>query len=72
MPFGMEKLEWLGYPMVKKDMFIRFDRMHERFSCECGSTILGLPQVKDGNNHPFVSYGVFRVWARDLDLLALK
>ena len=30
MPFGMEKLEWLGYPMVKKDMFIRFDRMHER------------------------------------------
>jgi len=43
-----------------------------RFSCECGSTILGLPQVKDGNNHPFVSYGVFRVWARDLDLLALK
>jgi len=24
---GREKLEWLGYPMVK--MFIRFDRIHE-------------------------------------------
>ena len=33
MPFGAEKLEWLGYPTVKKkfeDRFIRFDRMHER------------------------------------------
>jgi len=32
MTFGIEKLEWLGYPMVKKieDMFIRFDRIHER------------------------------------------
>jgi len=32
MPFGVAKLEWLGYPMVKKieDMFIRFDRMYER------------------------------------------
>jgi len=32
MPFGTEKLEWLGYRMVKKfeDMFIRFDRMYER------------------------------------------
>jgi len=31
MPFGIEKLEWLGYQMVKnfEDMFIRFDRMHE-------------------------------------------
>jgi len=31
-PFGMEKLEWLSYPMVKKikDMFIRFDMIHER------------------------------------------
>ena len=30
-PFGMGKLEWC-YTMVKKieDMFIRFDRMHER------------------------------------------
>jgi len=27
-----EKLEWCGYPMVKKleDMFIRFDTIHER------------------------------------------
>jgi len=27
-----KKLEWLGYPTVKKseDMFIRFDRMYER------------------------------------------
>ena len=27
---GVEKLEWCGYPTVKKihDMFIRFDRMH--------------------------------------------
>ena len=31
MPFGMEKLEWCGYPMVNKfeDMFIRFDRMYK-------------------------------------------
>jgi len=31
MPFGTEKLEWYGYPMVKnfEDMFIRFDRMYE-------------------------------------------
>jgi len=31
--FGTEKkLEWCGYPKVKKfeDMFIRFDRIHER------------------------------------------
>ena len=28
----MEKLEWLGYPMVKKleDIFIRFGATHER------------------------------------------
>ena len=33
MQFGVEKLEWCGYPMVKKkfeDIFIRFDRMYER------------------------------------------
>jgi len=31
-PFDMEKLKWCDYPMVKKieDMFIRFDRTHER------------------------------------------
>jgi len=33
-PFDTEKLEWLGYPTVKKfldrPMFIRFDRIHER------------------------------------------
>jgi len=31
MPFGTEKLEWLGYPIMKKieDMFIRFDTTHE-------------------------------------------
>ena len=30
--FGTEKLDWCGYPKVKKieDMFIRFDRMYER------------------------------------------
>jgi len=29
MPFGTGKLEWCGYPMVKKieDIFIGFDRM---------------------------------------------
>ena len=29
--FGVEKLEWCGYQMVKiiDDMFIRFDRIHE-------------------------------------------
>jgi len=28
----LEKLEWCGYPMVKKieDIFIRFDMIHER------------------------------------------
>jgi len=33
MPFGMEKLEWLGFLMMKnflEDIFIRFDRMYER------------------------------------------
>jgi len=32
MPFGTEKLEWCGYPTVKnfEDIFIHFDRMHER------------------------------------------
>jgi len=32
MTFGTEKLEWFGYPMVKKidNVFIRFDRIHER------------------------------------------
>jgi len=32
MPFGMEKPEWYGYPVVKKfeDIIIRFDSMHER------------------------------------------
>jgi len=30
--FGVEKLEWLGYPMVKNfvDMFIHFNRIQER------------------------------------------
>jgi len=30
-PFGAEKLEWCGYPTVKKieDIFIRFGTMHE-------------------------------------------
>jgi len=32
MTFVTEKLEWFGYPMVKKneDKITRFDRMHER------------------------------------------
>ena len=30
MPFGTGKLKWCGYTMVKKDVFIRFDKMHER------------------------------------------
>jgi len=31
MTFGMEKLEWRGYQMVKNfaDMFIHFDRIQE-------------------------------------------
>ena len=30
--FGVEKLEWCGYPLGKnfEDMFIRFDMIHER------------------------------------------
>jgi len=32
MKFGMEKLEWLGYPMVKKleDTFIHLNMINER------------------------------------------
>jgi len=32
MRFGMENIEWCCYPTVKtfEDMFIRFDRVHER------------------------------------------
>jgi len=32
MPFGAAKLEWLGYPVMKKneDMFICFHTTHER------------------------------------------
>jgi len=32
MPFGAEKLEWLGYPVVKKfeDTFIHFHTIQER------------------------------------------
>jgi len=31
MMFGIKKIEWCGYPMVKTydDMFIRFDTTHE-------------------------------------------
>ena len=31
MMFGVEKIEWCGYPMVKKieDVFTRFDRIHK-------------------------------------------
>jgi len=40
MKFGTEKLEWCGYPMMKKceDMFIRFDRIHERDARTDGQT----------------------------------
>ena len=36
-PFGMEKQEWCGYPMVKnfEDMFIRFDMIHKRWFSNC-------------------------------------
>jgi len=33
MPFGIEKLEWCGYTTgggFFEDMFIRFDKVHER------------------------------------------
>ena len=38
--FGTEKLDWCGYPMVKKfaDMFIRFGRIHERDGRTDGQT----------------------------------
>jgi len=40
MTFGAEKLEWCGYPMVKKieDIFIRFDIIHERDGRADGQT----------------------------------
>ena len=50
MPFGMEKLEWLGYPMVKKteDMFIRFDRIRERDRRTAGRTDTHTQTLHDG------------------------
>jgi len=30
MTYDVNKLEWCGYPVVKKDMFIRFEKIHER------------------------------------------
>jgi len=38
--FGMKKLEWLGYPTVKKieDIFIRFHTTHERVRQTDGQT----------------------------------
>jgi len=40
MTFGTKKLEWCGYPTVKKfeDTFIRFDRMYERHRRTDGQT----------------------------------
>jgi len=40
MPFGTEKPELCGYPMVKKfeNTFIRFDRIHERDGRTYGKT----------------------------------
>jgi len=39
-PFGVEKLEWLGYPMVKnfEDIFIHFGANHERDGHTDGQT----------------------------------
>jgi len=39
-PFGMEKLEWLGYTMVKnfEDIFIRFGTIHEHDGRTDGQT----------------------------------
>ena len=39
-PFGTEKLEWLGYPMAKKfeNIFIRFGAIHERDGQTDGQT----------------------------------
>jgi len=42
MRFGMEKLEWCGYPVVKKkfeNMFSRFDRIHKRDRQTDGQTL---------------------------------
>jgi len=40
MPFGIAKLEWCGYPRVKKieHIYIRFDRIHERDGRKDGQT----------------------------------
>jgi len=40
MPFGMGKLEWFGYPMVKnfENMSTRFDATHERDGRTDGQT----------------------------------
>ena len=39
-PFGVEKLEWLGYPMVKnfEDIFIHFGATHKRDGQTDGQT----------------------------------
>jgi len=40
MTFGVEKLEWCGYPMMKNfvDMFIHFDRVYEHDGRTDGQT----------------------------------
>ena len=44
-PFGMEKLEWCGYPMVKtiRRFFILFDATHERDRHTHGQTDIQTP-----------------------------
>jgi len=46
----MEKLEWLGYPMVKKfeDIFIRFGTIHERDGRMDGQTHRQTPHADIG------------------------
>ena len=33
-PFGTEKLEWLGYPMVKKNFEDMYNRLHTIPACD--------------------------------------
>jgi len=55
--FGTEKLEWHGYPIMKKvfeDMFIRLDRIHECDRQTDRQTDTQIPH--DGTGHAYAQH----------------
>jgi len=68
--FVVEKLEWFGYPMVKKieDTFIRFDRVHERDGRTDRRTPrdgIGRAYASRGNKHQLHVTSICKIWARN-------